>query len=593
MLVLSQISFLSAFLGLFFGFYVLLRNPGIRLNRVFALLSWGFAIWSLGYAYIYSARDPETAMCWYRFSSLGWANVAGVALHFILLFTGQYRLLRNPLTYLVMYLPGIIFTIRSASGILYTSNFIITEGAVVEVIALDSPWFFVYLGFNFLAMMTVIVLLILHLKKPLLARQKKQTILVLIAFIVTTISIYSLNIIFVILNIGLPVTGHLAFMIGIGTLWYAMVRYRFMTITSNQVSEEIVASISDPLLLVDLDGIVVHGNQQVLHLAGRPLGEIVGSPFEEILPKNQVALFRKDKTLSPRDLDGKTLFIQKEKEGALPLRVSVSPVYDEFGDLIGCILIARDIGDTLELEKKNRTIMQELRLARQIQMNLIPQEMPSIPGITITALYHPMAEIGGDYYNFIRYRDDRALGLFVSDVAGHGVPAALIAAMVNTLITMAGEERWQSDGLLKYINDNIRENASDHFLTALYAVYRPEDRRLTYTRAGHSPPLMVRDGEVFLLESRGPLLGVKDDINLETKVLECMPGDIILLYTDGLTEATNHKREPFETVIHDVLKDAASAPKGEKIYWIWEALLTFRRGEPFEDDVLILCMEIE
>jgi sigma-B regulation protein RsbU (phosphoserine phosphatase) len=492
-----------------------------------------------------------------------------------------------------MYLPGIVFTVRSMTGILYTRNFQITENRVIEIVALDSPWLFLYLGFNLLVMTTIVVLLIIQLKKPLPARLKKQTFLVLVAFIVTIVSVYSLNIVFVILKIDIPVTGHLAFMIGIASLWYAIVRYRLMSITSAQVSEEIVASISDPLLLVDLEGVVVHGNHQVLHMAGRPLGEIIGRHFDEILPRNQVAPFREHGTLPPRNLDGKTLFIHRENESPLPLRVTVSPVYDEFADLVGYIIIGRDISDTLELEKKNRAIMQELSLARQIQMNLIPQEMPDIEGITISALYHPMTEIGGDYYNFIRYRDDKALGLFVSDVAGHGVPAALITAMVNTLITMAGEERWQSKGLLKYINDNIRKDAFDHFLTALYAVYRTDDRTLTYTRAGHSPPMLVRQGDVTLLESRGPLLGVKDDIHLETKVLECKPGDLILFYTDGLTEATNYKMEPFETIIQKVLRDASTAPPGKKIHWIWEALLTFRRGEPFEDDVLILCMEIE
>jgi serine phosphatase RsbU (regulator of sigma subunit) len=244
------------------------------------------------------------------------------------------------------------------------------------------------------------------------------------------------------------------------------------------------------------------------------------------------------------------------------------------------------------IENKNRVLMDELELARKIQENLIPWKMPVLKNARFSSLYKPLEAVGGDFFDFIRVREPNLLGIFVSDVSGHGVPAALITSMVKTLAETAGPARLSPGDFLKFINDKILGQTSGNFLTAFYGVYNQETRTLTYSRASHNYPFLIRGDSLIPLESRGKMLGVMEGLEFEEKEIELQPGDKVLFYTDGLVEAENPAGKEFEDIISELLISYRSLPIEEYLETIYHDLLEFREDYRFDDDICMIGMEI-
>jgi serine phosphatase RsbU (regulator of sigma subunit) len=253
----------------------------------------------------------------------------------------------------------------------------------------------------------------------------------------------------------------------------------------------------------------------------------------------------------------------------------------------------KEVDDKNRLIKaKNRQLMDELKLARQIQENLIPKNPPSIPGISLDSFYKPMEDVGGDFFDFIQIREPNLLGIFISDVSGHGVPAALITSMLKTLIETAGEERLSPAALLGYINQKILNQTNSNFLTAFYGIFNIEKSTLTYARASHNYPILMRENRLIELTSRGKMLGVLSDLEFEEKTVQLEKGDKILFYTDGLTEAINPEGKEFGDILPEILLSHKDKPLALFLNSLYYHLLHFREDYLFEDDVCVVGMEI-
>jgi HAMP domain-containing protein len=149
-----------------------------------------------------------------------------------------------------------------------------------------------------------------------------------------------------------------------------------------------------------------------------------------------------------------------------------------------------------ELALKNNIIQNDLHLARKIQQGLVPVSSP-LPCISF--LYKPMEQVGGDFYDFIRFRDRHKTGIFICDVSGHGVSAAFITTMIKTAILQSGERKENPAELLTYINDLLCGQTAGNFITALYCIWFPDERRVLYANAGHPQPYLVSDSGVSRL----------------------------------------------------------------------------------------------
>jgi len=242
----------------------------------------------------------------------------------------------------------------------------------------------------------------------------------------------------------------------------------------------------------------------------------------------------------------------------------------------------------------------ELMMAKDIQRQIIPGNNPSK---YISALFKPMEPIGGDFYDFIKFRNTDKTGIFISDVSGHGVPAALITAMIKSLISSAGNYKLNPSRMFMYLNDILVKQSGESYVTAFYGIYDRRSGTITYSCAGHNPPYVIDNMNITELnEARSFPLGVmtNDDLYKMNKNYinhkQSLPsGSKLLLYTDGLTEASSalEKYIFFDSVIFDILPRLASLSCEDFIASLYSELVTFSGSEDFDDDVCIICIDVE
>ncbi len=244
------------------------------------------------------------------------------------------------------------------------------------------------------------------------------------------------------------------------------------------------------------------------------------------------------------------------------------------------------------LTKLNLRLLHDLASARSMQNQLIPSVPPVTEGASIYTLYRPIEMVGGDFFDFIPFRKD-ATGIFISDVSGHGVTASLITGMIKTLIDTADNTRESPGTLLNYINSRSNGLMAGNFLTTLYGIVDTAGMTFTYSRGGHTLPLLLRNGRIEELHSRGAFIGVYKDLTFEEKAVTLNRGDRILLYTDGLTEATNARGKSFQDVfMHDVLPGIVSLDTDDFVRHIYHELVSFTGGETFNDDICMVGIKV-
>jgi sigma-B regulation protein RsbU (phosphoserine phosphatase) len=208
---------------------------------------------------------------------------------------------------------------------------------------------------------------------------------------------------------------------------------------------------------------------------------------------------------------------------------------------------------------ERRRVLADLKVARSIQLSLLPKSDLELPELAVAGLNLPSAEVGGDYFDhFLITPQD--LGLVIADVAGKGIAASLMMASVRTGIRLLTQYRLDMAGLLGHLNEHLLEmTEADSFVTAFYGVLHLPTRRLTYVNAGHNPPLLMRrDGSVEALEAGGLILGAFPGADYRLGLVDVAAGDRLLFYTDGLNETPDPAGEEFgEQGIRRVLGESA------------------------------------
>lgn len=247
-----------------------------------------------------------------------------------------------------------------------------------------------------------------------------------------------------------------------------------------------------------------------------------------------------------------------------------------------------------DLENKNRIIMHDLVRAETIQRNLLPRDFPEVAQLKFAAYYKSSALVGGDYYDTIWLSEKKA-GVIVADVTGHGASAALTTSMVKILVSLFAPHCSPAELLVK-----INEILSDHlipgdFISLAYFVIDAREGTLTYSFAGHPPALLYRRATGEALELRtesGFFIGIAEDGRYVEKTENIGPGDTLLLYTDGLTEAQSSAREQFGLrrlrALLDKYRERAPYVMLDRI--IGEAC-RFHGSEDFDDDVTMVAVQ--
>jgi sigma-B regulation protein RsbU (phosphoserine phosphatase) len=261
-------------------------------------------------------------------------------------------------------------------------------------------------------------------------------------------------------------------------------------------------------------------------------------------------------------------------------------------DYTTCVCI-----DHLSAEEK-RDLESELELAQSVQRSLLPEQVPDVTALEIAAFSRPAQIVSGDYFDFFRFHDG-AQGLAIADVAGHGVSASLYMAsmqiLLRTLVPISESPADVVRQVHQLLIHNIRFTT---FVTLFLASFDPSAHRLTYCSAGHNPPLVFRKGEsagdsTIWLRPTGPAVGLVEgsEFRAETKLLS--PGDILLLYTDGVTEALSLGGEEFgRERLATLVRREWSLSARDLVGAVRQELEEFTGGEPLADDTTVVVCKI-
>lgn len=246
-----------------------------------------------------------------------------------------------------------------------------------------------------------------------------------------------------------------------------------------------------------------------------------------------------------------------------------------------------------EEERKLLALEEDQKAARRIQQSLLPKENPMIKGMEIFGQTIPAKEVGGDYYDFIRI-DDSQMGIVIADVVGKGTPAALLMSNLQaTLRSEALANRGVKDtvGRVNFTLSKFMDMGK--FISLFYGVLDIQNKTFAYSNAGHNYPFLLgKDDNVRKLEKGGVVLGTFNDFTYEEETVQLKSGDLMLLYTDGITEATNDKDEMFEEDrLLELLKRNRRSSAQELSQKIVDEVLSFQGTLPQSDDLTLVLLK--
>ena len=239
----------------------------------------------------------------------------------------------------------------------------------------------------------------------------------------------------------------------------------------------------------------------------------------------------------------------------------------------------------------DRRVSGELEVARQVMSGLLPSDTPKLDGFDIAAVLEPAYEVGGDYYDFIPLGNER-WGFAMADVSGKGAPAALVVAATRATLYALAKRELALRAILQRANEFINASTGPRakYVTLFYAVLDTHARRFIYINAGHLPPVVLRGhGEVELLRSGGFPLGFFDNPRYFEQFVQMETGDLLCLYTDGITEATNANDEDYgRSRLIDMLEKHQSSSSSEICRALLSDVRRFSGSAPADDATVLV-----
>jgi phosphoserine phosphatase RsbU/P len=256
---------------------------------------------------------------------------------------------------------------------------------------------------------------------------------------------------------------------------------------------------------------------------------------------------------------------------------------------LGCVVLRH----VFQSERRIAVVGQELATARRIQQSILPRHSPVVPGLSIATHYDAMAEVAGDFFDFV-VTPSGQLGVLVADVSGHGVPAALIASMVKIALAVQENEIHDPGVVLTRMNRALCGRFELAYVTATFALIDPAAGRLSYAVAGHPSPLLIRaGGRLESLDQRGLVLGFLPDASYSSSVVPGLArGDRLVFYTDGITEAARADGEFFgDRQFQRVLAGSEKESADRFVPALVDAARRWS-GADFADDVTLVVVDM-
>lgn len=246
-------------------------------------------------------------------------------------------------------------------------------------------------------------------------------------------------------------------------------------------------------------------------------------------------------------------------------------------------------------DAERRRLESELELSQIVQRALLPQSMPVISGVEVAAFSRPAEIIGGDYFDFFRFRDGTH-GLVIADVSGHGVSAGMLMSSLQTAMRTMAPDTDSPAEILERINRFYIHNIHfTTFVTVFLARYDSDKRELTYVNSGHNPPAIFRRnaGQIDWLMRTAPAVGLAETYFPRTETVQFAEGDVLLLYTDGVTEAFNLDQEQFgQERLVEFLQNAADLSASDMLQVVRQGIHAYSGNTPLADDLTLIALKI-
>jgi sigma-B regulation protein RsbU (phosphoserine phosphatase) len=281
--------------------------------------------------------------------------------------------------------------------------------------------------------------------------------------------------------------------------------------------------------------------------------------------------------------------------GERPIKGKYTESDLEFIYSIGTLAIISLENNRLFQEALEKQKMEEdLLIARDIQRNLLPQSLPEYEKYDIAALNVSSKQVGGDYYDVIPLEDDKFY-IAIADVSGKGVPASLMMANIQAFLKVICRQGIKIDEATGMINDLVTANTSEgRFITFFWGYIDIKKNTLTYVNAGHNPPYLFRDDKIIKLEKGGIILGVMETFTPYIfEEVELRKDDVLILYTDGVSEALNLDFEEYsEERLQKIARELTDKTADEILNGIKEDVQIFAQGNSQSDDITMIVIKV-
>lgn len=357
----------------------------------------------------------------------------------------------------------------------------------------------------------------------------------------------------------------------------------------------ILDALPDGAYITDRDRLILFWNRAAEQITGWKREEVIGKHCRDNIlvhvDKDGRALCGREtcplhrSIVTERKSEYPLLIFARRADGSrVPVEASVAPLRDRSGTVVGGIEVFRDMSAAIN----------DLNTARLIQRNTLQSPLPADPRVTFATHYVPHDLVGGDFFRIEPIDADR-YAVLVADVTGHGVAAALYSMQIRSLWEDHRDEVGDPARFMAALNARLHTLArpNDYFATGVHAVVNAATGRVTYVRAGHEAPLLVRaDGSVTKLNQRGAGLGLLPDTKYEAAEFDLQLGESLLLYTDGAVEINN--ADGLELGVDGLMKLVGAGGLnggGRFLARLDEALLNFSNSIRLPDDLTLVCVQ--
>lgn len=352
------------------------------------------------------------------------------------------------------------------------------------------------------------------------------------------------------------------------------------------------------IVIVNGEGIIEDVNPMTEDMFGFKASELIGKPIEILLPdgvrKKHIehrAKYIAQPYTRPMGI-GLDLMGRKKNGELFPVEIGLSHTPHEGG-----MRVISYISDITTRQQSERTVTHhELEMAHQVQASFLPREVPKIPGLSAAVKWLPAREVGGDFYDIIQ-RDNGNYDLVIADVTGKGVPAALFMASACTALRASLDNTPALEAGITRTNQLISHGTNQGLYVSLFvARIDAKAGEVSYVNAGHNPPFhySYKKDQITALSKTGKALGIETQSCYQQRVVQLNPLDMIVFYTDGVTEANDHQGQEFgEEYLQQIIMNHKDATAEEMMTVISEAVSDFITPIPLQDDTTIMVVKRE